>query len=165
MKTIINFCAIWDFSGYKWAHGQRSSGNSKMPLLRTICCNFGRSSFQTHIIPFLVLFLHFFDLFYWLFTYFRCHNQKIERINWIPRLKASCWIFWGKKSLTKSNALDAWFEIMFWFFWRNHVIYFRFLPFSRHLRTSQENQNWSIQSRWISCNWGENFRLSQKERL
>ena len=47
----------------------------------------------------------------------------------------------------------------------SRVIYFRFLPFSRHLRTTKENQNWSIWSRRISCNWGEKFRLSQKERF
>ena len=46
-----------------------------------------------------------------------------------------------------------------------HVIYFRFLPFSKHLPTTEENQNWFIGSRTISCNWGENFRLSHKERL
>ena len=46
-----------------------------------------------------------------------------------------------------------------------HVIYFRFLPFSKHLRTTEENQNWLIGSRTTSCNWGENFRLSHKERL
>ena len=47
----------------------------------------------------------------------------------------------------------------------NHVIYYRFLPVSRHLCTTQENQNLSIRSRRISCNWGENFGLSQKERF
>ena len=46
-----------------------------------------------------------------------------------------------------------------------HVIYFRFLPFSKHLPTTEENQNWFIGSRTISCNWGETFRLSHKERL
>ena len=47
----------------------------------------------------------------------------------------------------------------------SHATYFRFLPFSRHLRTTQENQNWSIRSKRISCNWGQNIRLSQKERF
>ena len=28
MKTIIKFCPIWDFWGYKWTHGQRSGGHS-----------------------------------------------------------------------------------------------------------------------------------------
>ena len=45
----------------------------------------------------------------------------------------------------------------------NHVIYYRLLPISRHLCTAQENQNLSIRSRRISCNWGENFGLSQKK--
>ena len=39
------------------------------------------------------------------------------------------------------------------------------MQISRHLRTIQENQNRSVQSSKISCNWGENFRLSQNERL
>ena len=47
----------------------------------------------------------------------------------------------------------------------SHVIYFQFFPFSRHLWTTQENQDCSIRSRRVSCNWGENFRLSQKERF
>ena len=47
----------------------------------------------------------------------------------------------------------------------SHVVYFRFLQTSRHFGTTQENQNWSIRSRRISCNWGEKFRLSQKERF
>ena len=45
----------------------------------------------------------------------------------------------------------------------SHVIHFRFLPIFRHLRTTQENQNRLIRSRRICCNWGENFRLSQKK--
>ena len=40
----------------------------------------------------------------------------------------------------------------------SHVIYFRFLSFSRQLPTTQENQNWSIGSRRISCNCGENWK-------
>ena len=28
VKIVINFCAIWAFFGYKWAHDQRSSGNN-----------------------------------------------------------------------------------------------------------------------------------------
>ena len=46
-----------------------------------------------------------------------------------------------------------------------HVIYCRFLPFPRHLRSTQENQNWSFQSKRIRCNWGENVWLSQKDRF
>ena len=47
----------------------------------------------------------------------------------------------------------------------SHVIYFRFLPFFRHLRTTQVNQNWSIRSKRISSNWDENFWISQKEKF
>ena len=39
------------------------------------------------------------------------------------------------------------------------------MPIFRHLWTTQENQNRLIRSRGISCNWGENFWLSQKERF
>ena len=45
----------------------------------------------------------------------------------------------------------------------SHVIHFRFLPIFRHLWTTQENQNRLIRSRRICCNWGENFRSSQKK--
>ena len=121
-----------------------------MPLLRASCCNFGSSSSQTHIISFLVSFLHFLTFFIDFPLIFRYHNQRMERINWIPRLKTLCWFFWGKTSLTKSNVPEA---------------RFRFLPFSKHLPTTEENQNWFIGSRTISCNWGETFRLSHKERL
>ena len=53
----------------------------------------------------------------------------------------------------------------------SHVIYFQFLPFFRHLRTTLVNQNWSIRSKRISSNWDENFskgkifRADQKKSL
>ena len=72
--TFVLFVLFW---GYKWAHGQNSCGTSlnlhhvfKMPFIEASCCNFGLSSFQTHVIPFLVLFLHFLTFFYRFFTYF-----------------------------------------------------------------------------------------------
>ena len=34
----------------------------------------------------------------------------------------------------------------------SHLFSFRFLKISRHLRTTQENQNWSISSESINCN-------------
>ena len=89
----------------------------------------------------------------------------MKRVNWIPSLKTLWWIFVEKfinkikyfRSLPNPDFLGVTI--------RSRVIYFRFLPFSRHLQTTQENQNWSIWSRRISCNWGEKFRLSQKERF
>ena len=70
MKTRINFCVIWAFFRYKWAHGQRSCGISlisttfsKFPLLRASYCNFGGSPFQTHGISLLVSFFTLFDYF------------------------------------------------------------------------------------------------------
>ena len=75
MKTIITFCSIWAFLGYKWAQCQRVRGHSlgqnyffKSLLLRARCWrnSFGRSSFQTHVFIALVsLFIlsdNFFDL-------------------------------------------------------------------------------------------------------
>ena len=46
-----------------------------------------------------------------------------------------------------------------------HIIYFRSLSILRHLWGTQKSQNRLIQSRRISCNWGENFRLFQQERF
>ena len=46
---------------YQVVTAEVSTNFSKCPLLKA--CNFGRSSFQTHVIPFLVLFLHFLTIF------------------------------------------------------------------------------------------------------
>ena len=49
---------------------------------------------------------------------------------------------------------------------RSHIISFRFLSISGHIGTSQENQNQSIRSRKISCNWvNVFFQLSRKENF
>ena len=80
---------------------------SKYPLLRASCCSFSCSSFESHIIPSLVLFLHFLTIFFYFTLILRCHNQRMERINWISRPRTLCWIFWEKSSLTKSNILEA----------------------------------------------------------
>ena len=81
---------------------------SKFPLLRSSCCNFGPGSFQIHVIPFSIFFFYTSWSFFINFTLiFRCHNQRMERIDWIPRIKTLCWIFWGKNSLTKSNILEG----------------------------------------------------------
>ena len=45
------------------------------------------------------------------------------------------------------------------------IIYFRFLPISGHLWTTQENQNWSIQSGRISCNFRKKFLIISKEKI
>ena len=95
-----------------------------------------------------------------------CHNQRMEIINWIPRLRILCWIFWGKEIIYKikySGSLPH--PDFLGVTISSHVIYCRFLPIFRHLWTTQENQNRLIRSRRICCNWGENFRLSQKENV
>ena len=91
MKTVINFCAIWAFVGYKWTHGQRSvvaaevsTTFSNYPLLRASCCNFSGSSLQTHAISSLVSLFPRFDPFFYFTLIFRCHNQRMERINGFP---------------------------------------------------------------------------------
>ena len=71
-----------------------------------------------------------------------------------------------KKFIKKSNILEVRqilkiFDVVI----SNHVISSRFLPISRHFRTTQKNQNRSIQSRKIGCNWEFFFRLSQKKRF
>ena len=90
----------------------------------------------------------------------------MEIINWIPRLRILCWIFWGKEIIYKikySGSLPH--PDFLGVTISSHVIYCRFLPIFRHLWTTQENQNRLIRSRRICCNWGENFRLSQKENV
>ena len=115
-----------------------------------------------------MLFLHFLTIFFTDFPLiFRCHNQRMEKINWIPRLKTLWWISWEKNLLTKSNFIEVWLPDpdFLGVTISSHVIHSRLLLFSRHLWTTQENQNWFIRSRRINCNWGENFWLSQKERF
>ena len=46
-----------------------------------------------------------------------------------------------------------------------HIISFRFLPISGHLRATQENQNQLIQSKRISCNWGKRFSVISKGKV
>ena len=63
MENIITFCSFCVFLWYKWAKSQTSRGHSfgyyqifKSPSLRASCWwkNFGRSSFQTFVIPALI---------------------------------------------------------------------------------------------------------------
>ena len=130
------------------------------------CCNFGRSSFQTHVVPFLLSFFTLFDFFLTLhlllgattkgwkesigFSDSELYAESFEEKKFINKIKYS----------RSSQDLDF-FGVSI----SSHVVYFRFLSTSRHFGTTQENQNRSIRSRRISCNWGENFRLSQKERF
>ena len=44
----------------------------------------------------------------------------------------------------------------------SHIISFRLLPISGHLRATQENQNWLIRNRKISCNRGKIFLIFSK---
>ena len=64
------------------------------------------SSFQASAFPVLVSFFMLFDKFFDFGSIFKCHTQRIEKVNWISRSKTLCWIFW-KKSLKKSNIQEA----------------------------------------------------------
>ena len=89
----------------------------------------------------------------------------MERINWIPRLIALCWIFWGKKLLTKSTVLEACQTLISSCNHQQPCDLFSYFAIFQTLVDNWENQNFLIRSRRISFNWGENVQLSQKERL
>ena len=79
------------------------------------------------------------------------------RINWISRCRNLCWIFW-KNSLKKSNIPEAHQTLKILDLTiSSHIISLQFLPISGHFRATQKNQNRSIRSRKISCNWGKKF--------
>ena len=47
----------------------------------------------------------------------------------------------------------------------SHLFSFRFWKISRHLRATQENQNWSISSESISCNCGKKFLIISNGKI
>ena len=47
----------------------------------------------------------------------------------------------------------------------NHQQPYNFLSFFADFRTTQENQNQSIRSRKISCNWGKRFSIISKGKI
>ena len=107
----------------------------KCPLLRTSCCNFSCSSFQTHIIPSLVLFLHFLTIFFWLYTYFKVPQPKdgknqldFQTQNFMLNLLRKKFI--NKIKYSRSSPDPDFLGVTI----SNHVTSFRFLPISRHLQ-------------------------------
>ena len=136
-------------------------------LLRDSCLgnNFSRSSFQTRVIPTLVLFSALSDHFFDFKPIFKCHTQMTERINWISRCRTLCRIFW-KKIIKRSNTLRARQTLkILGVAICSHIIYFRFLSISGHLWVTQENQNWLNRSRRISCNWRKKFSSISKGKI
>ena len=71
-----------------------------------------------------------------------------------------------KKSLRKSNVLETHQTLKILVVGSSsHIIYFRFLSISGHLRTTQDNQNLYIRRRRISCNWGKNLSIISKGKI
>ena len=71
-----------------------------------------------------------------------------------------------KSKIKKSNILQArqtmkTLGVVF----SSHLFSFRFLKISRHLRTTQENQNWSISRESISCNYGKKFLIISNGKI
>ena len=96
---------------------------------------------------------------------FKCHTQRMERIDWISRCGTLYWIIWKKMSL-KSNILEAHYSMKALVVAiSSNIISFRFLPISGHLRTIEENQSRSIRSRRSSCNWGKKFSIISKGKI
>ena len=95
---------------------------------------------------------------------FKCHKQRIEWIDWISKSNTLCWIFWKKNHYNKSNIQEARQTLkIIGVAINSRIIYFLFFSISDHFRITQENQNQLIRSRKTSSNWGNFFRLSQKE--
>ena len=92
---------------------------------------------------------------------FKYHTQRMERINWICRCRTLCWIFWKKKIKMKysRSSLDPGDSCC------NHQQPYNFLSFFADFRTTQENQNQSIRSRKISCNWEKRFSIISKGKI
>ena len=71
-----------------------------------------------------------------------------------------------KSKIKKSNILQArqtmkTLGVVF----SSHLFSFRFLKISRHLPTTQENQNWSISRESISCNYGKKFLIISNGKI
>ena len=49
------------------------------------------------LVPFFILSDNFFDF----GPIFKCHTQRMEKVNWISRSRTLCWIFWKKKIIKK----------------------------------------------------------------
>ena len=71
-----------------------------------------------------------------------------------------------KSKIKKSNILQA-RQIMktLGVVISSHLFSFRFLKISRHLRTTQENQNWSISRESIGCNYGKIFLIISNGKI
>ena len=83
------------------ATAEVSTTFSKPSLLRVSCYNFRRNSFQTHVISALVLFFTLFNYCFDFALVFRCHNQRIEKMDLISTRRTLCWIFSKKKTQNK----------------------------------------------------------------
>ena len=125
------------------------------PFLLSIF-NENYSSFQTHVFPALVSFFILSDNFFDFGPIFKCHTQRMEKVNWISRSRTLCWIFWKKiiKKIEYSRSLSDPEN-----YWCGHQQSYNFFPISRHFLITQENENQLIRSRKISCNWENVFFL------
>ena len=79
----------------------------------------------------------FFDHFLDFELIFRCHNQRMEKFNWIFRFRTICSIFWEKKFINKikhsrSSPGPDFLGVTI----SSHIVSFRFLPIPGHLQNS-----------------------------
>ena len=96
---------------------------------------------------------------------FKCHTQRMERIDWISRCaeiyaelfqKKIIKITYCRSSLDPENS-PCGHQQPYNFFW--------FLSISGHLQTTQEKQNQSIWRRRISCNRRKKFSIMSKGKI
>ena len=158
MENIITFCSFCVFLWYKWAKSQTSRGHSfgyyqifKSPSLRASCWwkNFGRSSFQTFVIPALIYTLSAPFLTLGLFLSATPKRWEKKSIRF-PNDEFYAEYFEKKNSLKKLNILEGRqtlkiLDVTI----SSHTTSFPFLLIFGYFRTTQENQNWSIRKEKI----------------
>ena len=138
ITITITFCSILFFFQMQMNPGSeikrlRQHQFSISPSFgaRYQCKHFGSSSFQTRVISTLVSFFTLSDL-----PFLMLHILK-------------------RNSFKKKNFLEVHQTLkILCVAISSYIISFQFFSISRYCRTSLENQNWSIQSRKISSNWG-----------
>ena len=109
--------------------------------MRTSGCNFGRSSFQTHIISSLVSFFILFDHFLTLYSFLGAATKGWKESIGGPESELHAESFQKKKINNKikycrgspdPNFIGATIS--------SHIISFRLLPISGHLQKSEKNK-------------------------
>ena len=135
---------LWaKFTSWRWSKSKIAVGLSKWkkssPYLLSIFIE-NYSSFQIRVFPALVSFFILSDNFFNFGPIFKCHTERMEKVNWTSRSRTLCWFFWKKKSLKKSDIQEACqtlkiIDVVI----SSHIISFRFPDTSWWLRKTKIN--------------------------